>query len=452
MTKFYFLVVYLLFSGVSYSRAGVSYQKQVQPILQRTCQGCHNPKDPAGDLSLTSYTSFEKGGTTGPLFVSGSPDHSIIFDFIVGDPPEMPINADPLTEDEVSLIRQWILEGAIDDTIVKSIQALMEVPNYQKPPVISALAFSPDGQQLAISGYGEVLVHQADGTGLIARLIGKSDRIESIAYTPDGKNLVVSGGIPAVSGELQVWNTDTYQLTQSTQNTNDTLYGVSISSDGQLIAYGGADNTARLLQISDLSEKLKFDNHSNWVLGTVFSVDGTHLVTTGRDRALKLIEVESGSFIDDINASNKGYGEIYSLARHPNEDQILAVGEDGIPRLYQIFRTIRRDVGNTDFNLIRAFDRQPAVVNVVAFSPNGNRFATGNDNGKVYIYETETGSRLQVITADSTAVFALSFNPEKKQISAGGFDGWLRTFDLKTGKLLQEFIPVTMNQKVKSNF
>lgn len=104
----------------------------------------------------------------------------------------MPINADPLTEDEVSLIHQWILEGAIDDTIVKSIQALMEVPNYQKPPVVSALAFSPDGQQLAISGYGEVLVHQADGTGLIARLIRKSDRIESIAYTPDGKILVVS--------------------------------------------------------------------------------------------------------------------------------------------------------------------------------------------------------------------------------------------------------------------
>ena len=124
----------------------------------------------------------------------------------------------------------------------------------------------------------------------------------------------------------------------------------------------------------------------------------------------------------------------------------------GIPRLYQIFRTIRRDVGNTDFNLIRSFDRQPAVVNVVAFSPNGNRFATGNDNGEVYIYETETGSRLQVINADSTTVFALSFNPEKKQISAGGVDGWLRTFDVKTGKLLQEFIPVTMNQKSKSNF
>ena len=137
-------------------------------------------------------------------------------------------------------------------------------------------------------------------------------------------------------------------------------------------------------------------------------------MTTGRDRALKLIEVESGSFIDDINASNKGYGEIYSLAWHPNKDQILAVGEGGIPRLYRIFRTIRRGVGNTDFNLIRAFDRQPAVVNVVAFSPNGNPFAAGNENGEVYIYETETGSRLQAINADSTAVFTLSFNPEKK--------------------------------------
>ena len=154
MLRLYFLFVYLLFSGVSYSVARVSYQDQIRPILQRTCQGCHNPRDPAGDLSLTSYTGFEKGGATGPLFVGGSPEHSIIFDFIVGDPPEMPINADPLTADEVSLIRQWILEGAIDDTIVKSIQALMEVPNYQNPPVISALAFSPDGQKLAISGYG----------------------------------------------------------------------------------------------------------------------------------------------------------------------------------------------------------------------------------------------------------------------------------------------------------
>ena len=47
---------------------------------------------------------------------------------------------------------------------------------------------------------------------------------------------------------------------------------------------------------------------------------------------------------------------------------------------------------------------------------------------------------------------SLKLQPRKKQISAGGFDGWLRTFDVKTGKLLQEFIPVTMNQKAKSNF
>ncbi len=453
MKKLHFPVLFIfLFFIVRHSlNAEVSYQEQVQPILQRACQGCHNPSDPAGDLSVTNYADFKRGGGEGNLFVGGKPDQSLIFSFIVGDPPTMPLNADPLTVDEINLIRQWILEGAIDDTQSEQIPNLNEPIEYQKPPVISALAFSPDGHQLAVSGYSEALIHHSDGSGIIARLIGKSHRIESIAYAQDGRTLAIVGGIPATSGEVQIWETDTYQLLHSIESTKDTLYGVSFSPDGQLIAYGCSDETARLVRANDLGEKLKFDNHSNWVLGTAFSVDGTHLVTAGRDRALKLTEVESGSFIDDINASNKGYGEIYSLARHPKKDQILAAGEDGIPRLYKIFRTTRRDVGNTDFNLIRAFDRQSSAVNVVAFSASGKQIAIGGDTGEVRIYETETGDHVWTLSADSTSVFALAFNPNKNQIVVGGFDGWLRTFDLESGKIVKKFIPVPLNEKTKEN-
>ena len=119
---------------MSYSIAAVSYQKQVQPILQRTCQGCHNPKD-QGDLSLTNYTSFEKGELQALFLLAVA---LTIVPFLTSSLviSGVPITADPLTVDEISLIRQWILEETIDDTIAKSIQALMEVSNYQNPPVI----------------------------------------------------------------------------------------------------------------------------------------------------------------------------------------------------------------------------------------------------------------------------------------------------------------------------
>jgi hypothetical protein len=39
--------------------------------------------------------------------------------------------------------------------------------------VITALRFSPDGQLLAVSGNREVLLHRADGSGLVKRLRAK---------------------------------------------------------------------------------------------------------------------------------------------------------------------------------------------------------------------------------------------------------------------------------------
>ncbi len=79
-------------------------------------------------------------------------------------------------------------------------------PVYALPPVITALDYSPDSQLLAVSGYHEVLLHKADGTGLVGRLVGLSERINAIAFSPDGKQLAVAGGSPGRFGEVQVWD------------------------------------------------------------------------------------------------------------------------------------------------------------------------------------------------------------------------------------------------------
>ena len=47
----------------------VSYYKQIRPILQRSCQGCHQPAEPNGGLIVTSYEAFQEGGMGGSSFI-----------------------------------------------------------------------------------------------------------------------------------------------------------------------------------------------------------------------------------------------------------------------------------------------------------------------------------------------------------------------------------------------
>ena len=421
----------------------VSYHSQIVPILKRSCQGCHHPGDPNGGLIVTTYTDLKQGGMAGDAtIIPGKPDDSLIIELISGDEPAMPQNMEPLSAEEVELFRRWILEGANDDTPAEvDDMAEGNYPVYTVPPVVTALAYSPDGSTLAVSGVREVLLYDTVNFERKARLVGKARRIESLTYTTDGKTLGVASGSPAQFGEVQLWDTATNTLIKAIRSSYDTIYGLSFSPDASRVAFGCSDQTVRVLSVEDEKERIKFDNHSDWVFGTVFSTDGSHFVSAGRDTALKLVEVNTGSFVDDINSSNKGYGEINTIARHPTKDQVLSAGEDRIPRLYKIFREIRRDVGNTDFNLIRAYEAQSGTIEGVAFSADGSRFATGSAGGEARIYNVADGKRLASMQGDAVGVFAVSFHPDGAQLATGGFDGKIRIFDT-SGKLLNAFMSV----------
>ena len=120
----------------------------------------------------------------------------------------MPQDGKPLADSEIALIRRWIEEGARDDTPADASSPIDadHPPVYSGPPVITSLDWSPDGTLLAVAGLHEVLLHKADGGGLVARLVGLSERIESVRFSPDGTKLAVTGGRPAQMGEVQIWN------------------------------------------------------------------------------------------------------------------------------------------------------------------------------------------------------------------------------------------------------
>ena len=415
----------------------VSFHNDIRPIFNASCNACHKPEKLKGDLDMTSHAALFKGGKHGSPVVPGDPAKSSLVEMISGEEPEMPPDGDPLPKDQVALIERWIKEGAKDDTPAPG-TAKIEPPVYAVPPVISAMAFSPDGSVLAVSGYHEVLLHKADGSGLVGRLVGESPRVESIAFTKDGKTLGVAGGAPAEFGQVQLWDPAGQKLVKTFQVGQDSLYGLSFDPEGKTLAFGSADKAVRRLNIEDGKPLLDFRAHADWVLGTIFTLDGKRLVSAGRDKAMKYIDLDTQRFIDDIN---KPIEVPVSFARHPKEEQVLYGGDLGTPRVYKISDNQNRTAGRNDTNLVREFERQPAAVTAVAFSPDGAAVAAGSV-GEVRVYDANTGAKLLTLSGHQGSIHAVAYSPDGTRIATGGFDGQVRLFEAKTGNLVKQFVPV----------
>ena len=163
----------LLWTALSLVAAQPSYFREIRPMLQHNCQGCHQPNLKSSNLDLTAYESLKAGGKHGPAF-------GLLVQYLTGElKPQMPLGMPPLTADQIDLVRSWVAAGAKDDTPEEARETITAgAPTvYSLPPVLTALAFSPDGKMLAVSGNHEILLHTLDGGAPPKRLPGLSERI-----------------------------------------------------------------------------------------------------------------------------------------------------------------------------------------------------------------------------------------------------------------------------------
>jgi cytochrome c5 len=98
------------------TQTGLMFDKDIKPIFEKSCFKCHGAEKKKGDLRVDSLEATLKGGGNGPNVVKGNSAKSTLVHSIArltedeAMPPEG--KGEPLTKEQIGLVRAWIDEGA----------------------------------------------------------------------------------------------------------------------------------------------------------------------------------------------------------------------------------------------------------------------------------------------------------------------------------------------------
>lgn len=92
----------------------ISFERDLRPILRAHCISCHGPEQKLGGLDLSSLSGLKRGGVSGPLWIPGRPDASLLLRRLRGldGKPAMPMGFQPLPAATIAKFGQWVGEGA----------------------------------------------------------------------------------------------------------------------------------------------------------------------------------------------------------------------------------------------------------------------------------------------------------------------------------------------------
>jgi hypothetical protein len=444
------------------AKGPISFINDVAPILQENCYACHDGKKRKGKLDMTSFESFQKGGTKGEPFTPGKPDESILLDLVnATDKSRMPPpeSGDALPREKIDILQQWIQEGAkLDAGLTPKSDLLRELRVRWKPPVppaaykypvtVNAVAFTPDDKHLVVGGYHELTVWDFAQAKLEKRIYTRMERAYAMVFLPDGK-LAVAGGRPGQEGDVRIYNLDggTPQkvngvalldgvhdknvMLKELVETDDAVLCLAASPDGKKLAAGGCD---RLVRVWDLSAGISnakleqaIENHADWVFGVAFSPDGKHLLTASRDKTAKVWDLTAKESVLTFPDHQNG---VYCVAIKADGKAGISVGEDNQVRYWN---------SSGDGKQIRASGGHSKAIYRVVAHPKLPILVTCGADQSVRIWNPDSGSALKTLSGHTDWVYALALSADGTLVASGSWNGEVKVWKVADGAVVKAF-------------
>jgi WD40 repeat protein len=249
-----------------------------------------------------------------------------------------------------------------------------------------AVAFAPDGQTLALSGYSKdfppLLVEAATGRKLRAYPGAKLYLVHGLAFSPDGTRLVAGG-----EGEATcLWNVADSKVLREFQGT--AVWAAAFAPDGGTLAVSSGPT----IELWDLAANQSLRRFGPAVrvpgfAALAFSPDGRRLaaaegetlVSHGRSRgptngAVRVFDVATGAELLVLSGHR---GAVSSIQFTPDGRLLVSGGEDGTVRLWDA----------ADGKERHRFEGHRGAVTAVACAPDGRTLISGSQDTTALVWD-----------------------------------------------------------------
>ncbi len=403
----------------------VDFEKEILPILKKSCLACHNEADASGELVLETPQSILKGGESGATVTPGKGDESLLLQVAARrEEPIMPpedndVGATALTPEQLGLIKLWIDQGAKGEVTGQSVPlAWQPLPPGINP--IYSVAVTPDGQYAACGRANQIFIYHVPSGQLVDRLsdphlvevglyknagVAHLDIVQSLAFSPDGRTLA-SGGYRVV----KLWRRPENPIAAEPIVLNHAARQTAISSDGRMFATVDEQGHVRLITLGENRQSIDLVGHQGTPVGLQFTGDGQTLVTASGDGSLRIWNTTDGRLRARIDTPSP----ISAMTLAGGDQQIVVAGTDAKLRALAIPTTGARQ-------LLAA-----AHFSVATTSPDGKWLAIARPDGVVHVLSLADPNELKTWKAHERAVTALAFRADSGELLTASDDHQLK--------------------------
>jgi WD40 repeat protein len=298
---------------------------------------------------------------------------------------------------------------------------------------IAALAFSPDGQTLAISEHSDTvsstqLWNVADPAhpGRLGRPLSMDGaESEALAFSSAGHLLVTADS----DNTVRLWNVADPASARPVGNplTGSSRGGVNtvaFSPSGPFLASGGFDDTLRVWNIAHPGTPVPLGQPLTVGTGPVDSValspDGRLLATGDYDGTVRLWNVPGSAGPQPLGQPLATADAVNSVAFSPDSPVLAAGGYDSTIQLWDIAEPANPQP------LGQSLTAGTGTVFSVAFSPDGHTLASGSDDGTIRLWSLPP----TVLTGPDGPLYTAAFSPDGRTLATGGADWKVRLWDV----------------------